>query len=138
LNTKRLGRYHNVSSDNNNNNKSNLQSYFRELASLYNDDSSKKPSLDWRKSPFGHKPTSLQKVLANANKAMEKSTKFIKFINKIKSRQLACASRAKSIPGNATIRKEYIKCGKQMCEIEHRPYYYAYWKDPQVEEEIHW
>ena len=126
-NTKRLGRYHNVPHNNNNNDHSNLQSYFRELTSLYNDNSEKQ-SLDWSKPLFGDKHTSLQKVLANANKAIEKSTKFI---NKIKSRQLACASRAKSIPENATIRKEYIKCGKQMREIEHGPYYYAYWKDPQ-------
>jgi hypothetical protein len=76
----------------------------------------------------GSQSSSLQKLLANANEAIEKSTKFI---NKIKSRQFACASRVKSIPENATIRKEYIKCGKQMCEIEHGPYYYAYWKDPQ-------
>jgi hypothetical protein len=127
LATKRKGRYHNVHSNNNNNDKPYLQSYFRELESLYNDNN-KKLSLDWSKSPFGHKHTSLQKVFANANKAMEKSTKFI---NKIKSRQLACARRAKSIPENATIRKEYIKCGKQMCQMEHGPYYYAYWKDPE-------
>jgi hypothetical protein len=126
LTTKRLGRYHNVLR-NNNNDKSNLQSYFRELASLYNDNN-KKSSPDWSKPAFGHKRTYLQKVLSNANKTIEKSTKFI---SKIKSRQLACASRAESIPENATIRKEYIKCGKQMCEIKHGPYYYAYWKDPQ-------
>jgi len=60
---------------------------------------------------FGHKHTSFQKVLENANKTIEKSTKFI---NKIKSRRLAYASRARSIPGNATIRKEYIKCGKKI------------------------
>jgi hypothetical protein len=53
---------------------------------------------------FGHKRASLEKVLANANKAIEKSTKFI---NKIKSRQLTCANRAKSIPEKATIRKDY-------------------------------
>ena len=70
----------------------------------------------------------LERSLSSATKTIEKSNKFI---NKIKSRQLACASRAKSIPENATIRKEYIKCGKQMCEIEHGPYYYAYWKDTQ-------
>jgi len=127
LNTKRLGRYHNVPSNNNNNDKSNLQSYFRELASLYND-KSKKSSPDCSKPLFRDKRTSLQKVLANANKASEKSTKFI---NKIKSRRLACARRAKSVPENATIRKEYIKCRKQNCEIKHGPYYYAYWKDPQ-------
>jgi hypothetical protein len=35
----------------------------------------------------------------------------------------------KSIPRNATIRKEYIKCGKEFCLCEHGPYYYAYWRD---------
>jgi hypothetical protein len=64
----------------------------------------------------------IQKVLANANKTIEKSTKFI---NKIKSRQVAYANRAKLIPENATIRKEYIKCRKEMCELKHGPYYYA-------------
>ncbi len=70
----------------------------------------------------------MQKVLENANKTIEKSNKFI---NKMKSKQLACANRVKSIPENATIRKEYIKCGKEMCEQKHGPYYYAYWKDPE-------
>jgi hypothetical protein len=72
-------------------------------------DKSGKPSIDFSKPLFGYKRNSVKKVLANANKAIEKSTKFI---NKIKSRELACANRAKSIPENATIRKEYIKCGK--------------------------
>jgi hypothetical protein len=72
--------------------------------------------------------TSLQKLLADANKTTERATKFI---NKIKSRQIAFGIRAKSIPENATIRKEYIKCGKEMCELRHGPYYYAYWKDPE-------
>lgn len=74
------------------------------------------------------KHTSLQKLLAKANKTTERPNKFI---NKTKLRQVACANRAKSIPENATIRKEYIKCGKQMCELRHGPYYYAYWKDPE-------
>jgi len=78
---------------------------------------------------FGHKHNSLEKVLANANKTIEKSTKYI---NKIKSRDLACANRAKSIPEHATIRKEYIKCGKQICEQKHGRYYYAYWKHPET------
>jgi hypothetical protein len=34
-----------------------------------------------------------------------------------------------NVPSNATIRKEYVKCGKLSCEIKHGPYYYAYWKD---------
>lgn len=126
-NTKRLGRYYNVPNDNSNNDKPGLQSYFSELASLYKD-SSKKQSLYWSKPLFVKQHISLQKVLANANKTIERSAKFI---NKIKSRELACADRAKSIPKNATIRKEYIKCGKQICQQKHGPYYYAYWKDPE-------
>ena len=36
---------------------------------------------------------------------------------------------SKSIPLNATIREEYIKCGKKNCNLRpHGPYYYAYWK----------
>ena len=123
-NTKRLGRYPNLSINNNNDNSSS-PSYFNELASFYKE-KSRKQLFDLDKPLFGR--NSLEKVLANANKTIEKSTKFI---NKIKSRQLACANRAKSISENATIRKEYIKCGKQICEQKHGPYYYAYWKDPQ-------
>jgi hypothetical protein len=69
-----------------------------------------------------------KKLLANANKTIEKSTTFI---NKIKSREVACITRSKSIPENATIRKEYISCGKEICHHKHGPYYYAYWKDPE-------
>jgi hypothetical protein len=125
-NTKRLGRYHNIASNiNSNNDKSNSQSHFSELASLHKDDS-RVTSIDFSKPLFGNKYTSFQKLLANANKTTERATKFL---NKIKSRQLACVNRAKSVPENATIRKEYIKCGKEMCELKHGPYYYAYWKD---------
>jgi hypothetical protein len=124
-NTKRLGRYHNPT--NNNDGNSTSPSYFNELTSFYKENC-RKPSLDWSKPLFGNKHTSLQKLLANANKTIEKSTKFL---NKMKSKQLAYANRAKSIPENATIRKEYIKCGKDMCELMHGPYYYAYWKDPE-------
>jgi hypothetical protein len=124
--TKRLGRYHNLSANNNDNSSS--ESYFDELASFYKDNGWK-PSIDLDRNLVGHKRTSLQKVLANANKAIERATNLI---NKIKSRQLTCANRAKSLPENATIRKEYIKCGKKICQQKHGPYYYAYWKDPET------
>jgi hypothetical protein len=62
-------------------------------------------SFDWDKPLFEKKRISLQKVLANANKAIEKSTRFI---NKIKSRQIACADRAKSIPKNVSIEKSTL------------------------------
>ena len=118
-NTKRLGRYRNYYSSLNNN-KDNLMQFYKE--------NNRKSLLNWDKPLFENKHTSLQKVLADANKAIKKSTKFI---NKIKSRQVACVNRSKSVPENATIRKEYIKCGKQICEQKHGPYYYAYWKDPE-------
>jgi hypothetical protein len=51
--------------------------------------------------------------------------------NKEKSIKLACQSRSKLIPKNATIRKEFVKCKKPNCyQEQHGPYYYAYWKDP--------
>jgi len=38
--------------------------------------------------------------------------------------------RNKNVPSNATIRQEYVKCGKWDCpRCEHGPYYYAYWKE---------
>lgn len=73
-------------------------------------------SIDFNKPLFGNKYTSFQKLLENDNKTTEKATRFL---NKIKSRQLAYANRSKSIPKNATIRKEYIKCGKEMCQYKH-------------------
>ena len=121
-NTKRLGRYHNTPSNNTDNDKHVSQLHLSELASLCKDNSIKS-QLDFNKPLFGNTHTSLQSLLAKANKTTEKTTRFL---NKIKSRQLACVNRAKSIPENATIRKEYIKCGKQMCELKHGPYYYAY------------
>jgi hypothetical protein len=32
------------------------------------------------------------------------------------------------IPLNATIRREYVKCGSPDCQNSHDPYFYAYWK----------
>jgi hypothetical protein len=67
-------------------------------------------------------------VLAQARTTAEKSRRFIE---KIELKKQSSLSRAKSIPENATIRKEYIKCGKVQCyHGKHGPYYYAYWKDP--------
>jgi hypothetical protein len=53
--------------------------------------------------------------------------------NKEKSIKLACQSRSKSVPKNATIREEFVKCKKSNCyRQKHGPYYYAYWKDPET------
>jgi len=49
---------------------------------------------------------------------------------KIESEQLTSASNCRNLPSNATIRKEYVRCGKSDCSrCKHGPYYYAYWKD---------
>jgi hypothetical protein len=67
----------------------------------------------------------LEKIIARTNQTA-------KFLNKIKLRQLACTTRAKSILENTTIREEYVKCGREFCGELHGPCYYAYWKDPEV------
>lgn len=65
---------------------------------------------------------------------MEEGNKLIARVealdNKEKSMRLACQSRLKLIPKNATVRKEFVKCKKPNCHGQkHGPYYYAYWKD---------
>jgi hypothetical protein len=53
--------------------------------------------------------------------------------NKEKLIELACQLRSKSIPKNATIRREFVKCKRSNCyRQQHGPYYYAYWKDPET------
>jgi hypothetical protein len=52
---------------------------------------------------------------------------------KEESMKIACQSRSKTVPKNATIRKEFVKCKKpDCCQRNHGPYYYAYWKDPET------
>jgi hypothetical protein len=68
------------------------------------------------------------------DKLMEEGNKLIAHAqaldNKEKSIKLACQSRSRSVPKNATIRKEFVKCKKPNCyRKQHGPYYYAYWKD---------
>jgi hypothetical protein len=107
LNTKRLGRYHNYNHSVNNNTDNHTSPHFSDLAQIYKD-INRKPLLDLNKPLFGSKRNSLQKVLANANKTTEKSTKFI---NKIKSRELACANRAsfKKLIFNKLLGSIYVK-----------------------------
>jgi Family of unknown function (DUF6788) len=49
---------------------------------------------------------------------------------KLNSQQALSCRNYKSIPSNATIRKEYTKCGNPHCyRCKHGPYYYGYWKE---------
>ena len=122
MDRKRVGRFSSYT-----NNLDSHSSYFDRLSSFYRNTSSKPSLLDWDKPLFSRHSSSLEKVLAHAKKTAEKSRKFI---DKIESKKQSSTSRARSVPENATIRQEYIKCGKKPCyHGKHGPYYYAYWKD---------
>jgi hypothetical protein len=68
------------------------------------------------------------------DKMYEKGGSIIKqserLLVKMNSKRQVVNRNSKSIPRNATIRKEYIKCGKDLClGCQHGPYYYAFWRD---------
>jgi hypothetical protein len=65
-------------------------------------------------------------MISDANKTLSKAQKLV---DRIESAEHTSRENVQSIPRNATIRKEYIRCGKLGCEEEHGPYYYAYWKE---------
>jgi hypothetical protein len=49
---------------------------------------------------------------------------------RINSQQYVSSKNFASVPSNATIREEYVKCGNPYCyRCKHGPYYYAYWKE---------
>jgi hypothetical protein len=68
----------------------------------------------------------LYRALKHADRRLEKANKFLRKTQTAKARSI---DNAKSLPQNATIREEYVKCGKPFCLCEHGPYYYAYWRD---------
>jgi hypothetical protein len=120
--TKRIGRFCSY-----NNNSDSCPSSFDQLSSFYKDTGWKPSLLNWDKPLFSKHRSSLEKVLAHAKKTAEKSRRLI---DRIESKRQSSMSRARSVPANATIRREYIKCGKIPCyHGKHGPYYYAYWKD---------
>lgn len=76
------------------------------------------------------RPMSFDMLMKKAYKVM---ARYEELNDKYETRKLACQSRSKSIPKNATIRKEYVNCKKPNCHRrQHGPYYYAYWKDPET------
>ena len=84
---------------------------------------------DWNRPLFSSsgRGASLYKVVARANKTLLKAQKLM---DRIESVEQTSRYNVQSVPTNATIRKEYVRCGKLGCEQEpHGPYYYAYWKE---------
>lgn len=73
-------------------------------------------------------------IFHNEDKQMDEIEKLYEKINLINKKFEESKSSVllghNSIPSNATIREEFIKCGKEICDMcPHGPYYYAYWKD---------
>ena len=72
-------------------------------------------------------PKFYQRLYAHSDSVIQQS---INFLDRLGSQKLTSIKNSKSIPSNATIREEYVKCGKYYCfRCPHGPYYYAYWKD---------
>ena len=90
----------------------------------------------WDSSIFSE-PISLPKLLKRIDKLHTRADKLVAKVNseelrsiaKIKLEELTSTNNSRNVPNNATIRKEYVKCGKLDCLSKHGPYYYAYWKD---------
>lgn len=80
--------------------------------------------------PYPFRPTSFLKLLRKINKLLRE----MKILHeKIDLSMAAGWSKSRSIPENATIREEYVKCKKPNCRRkQHGPYYYAYWKDTET------
>jgi hypothetical protein len=72
-------------------------------------------------------PKFYEKLHDGSGAIIKQTENFLEILEK--SRQLEIRNN-QSIPDNATIREEYVKCGKSLCfGCKHGPYYYAYWKD---------
>jgi hypothetical protein len=75
----------------------------------------------------GKNPHYYSKLSINVNSVIQKS---FNFIEKTESQRYSLETKFESVPANATIRKEYVNCGKYNCHrCPHGPYYYSYWKE---------
>jgi len=84
------------------------------------------------------KPTPWPKLKRRIDKLLERNAKFIAKVEcqklrsatKVQVEELTSTNNSRNLPNNATIRQEYVKCGKSDCpQVKHGPYFYAYWKD---------
>ena len=66
-------------------------------------------------------------LIARTGKHIEHSRNFLDHLH---DHENTSKKNYKSVPSNATVRSEHIRCGKSNClRCPHGPYYYAYWKD---------
>jgi hypothetical protein len=75
----------------------------------------------------------LYRALKHADRQIERADKFLRKTQTAKAKSI---ENTKSLPENATIRKEYVNCGKPFCLCEHGPYYYAYWHHQEKQNSI--
>jgi hypothetical protein len=83
------------------------------------------------------KPIGWPKLKKRINKQLERADKLIakakpeelRSTGKTKSEELTSTNNSRNLRRNATIREEYVRCGKPDCPCKHGPYYYAYWRD---------
>ena len=83
------------------------------------------------------KPIGWPKLRKKIDRLLERNERLIAKFNseklrsiaKVQSEELTSTNNSRNLPNNATIRKEYVRCGKLDCASKHGPYYYAYWKD---------
>ena len=82
--------------------------------------------------PDKEKPPFLppSQYISENNENMKDKVKYVLTKNRhFKETKNLSKNRLNSIPINATIREEFIKCGKVNCnQCPHGPYYYMYWK----------
>jgi hypothetical protein len=72
-------------------------------------------------------PSYYKGLLASGDRLVARSSKFIA---EIEGQWKSSENNIKSVPPNATIRLQEIKCGKPLCpRCPHGPFYYAYWKE---------
>ncbi len=83
--------------------------------------------------PYKEKPSFVlqpQYYDENNDNTKDKLKDILAKIKKFKETENSSKNRLNSIPKNATIREDLIKCGKVNCNLcPHGPYYYAYFKD---------
>jgi hypothetical protein len=72
-------------------------------------------------------PEHFYKLLSDSNGLIFRSRERFSRINRLKETSI---NNYEYVPSDATIRKEYVKCGNYYCyRCKHGPYYYAYWRD---------
>ncbi|MEJ7642735.1 MAG: hypothetical protein WKF36_11185 [Candidatus Nitrosocosmicus sp.] len=66
----------------------------------------------------------------NENQVEKPKDTFLADIRKIKETYPLSNDKLNFLPKNVTFREEFVKCGKEACNLcPHGPYYYTYWKD---------